>query len=79
MGSIRVPSAEGEVIWPRAAAAEALTVKGWIDGATDDAMRMKWPKRCAAARSWPSSQALHSLAASAEQCTTAAASGGKAA
>ena len=70
--TIRVLSAEGEeTIWPRAAAAEQATaLKDWIDSAADDGGAFATPVPA---------QALRALAAFAEQCATAAASGGDAA
>lgn len=72
MATIRVLSAEGEeTIWPRAAAVKQATVlKDWIESAADDGGAFATPVP---------SQALHALAAFAEQSATAAASGGDAA
>ena len=73
MATIRVRSAEGEeTVWPRAAAAEQATLlKNWIDdGAADDGGAFPTPI---------SAQALRALAAFAEQCGAAFASGGEAA
>ena len=71
MATIRVLSAEGEeTTWPRAAAAEQATaLKDWIESAADDGGAFATPVPA---------QALHALAAFAEQCTTAAASDGDA-
>ena len=72
MATIRVRSAEGEeTIWPRAAAAEQATaLNDWIESAADDGGAFATPVP---------GQALHALAAFAEQCASAAASGGEAA
>ena len=70
MATIRVLSAEGEeTTWPRAAAAEQATaLKDWIESAADDGGAFATPVPA---------QALRALAAFAELCTTAAASGGE--
>ena len=70
MDTIRVLSAEGEeTTWPRAAASEQATaLKDWIDSAADDGGAFATPVPA---------QALGALAAFAEQCATAAASGGE--
>ena len=70
MATIRVLSAEGEeTTWLRAAASEQATaLKDWIDSAADDGGAFATPVPA---------QALRALAAFAEQCATAAASGGE--
>ena len=75
MATIRVLSAEGEeTTWLRAAASEhtsgATALKDWIDSAADDGGAFATPVPA---------QALGALAYFAEQCATAAASGGEAA
>ena len=70
MATIRVLSAEGEeTTWLRAAASEQATaLKDWIDSAADDGGAFATPVPA---------QALRALAYFAEQCATAAASGGE--
>ena len=70
MATIRVLSAEGEeTLWPRAAAAEQATaLKDWIESAADDGGAFATPIPA---------QVLSALANFAEQCATAAASGGE--
>ena len=72
MAPLRVLRGEGEETpWLRAAASEQATaLKDWIDSAADDGGALATPVPA---------QALRALAYFAEQCATAAASGGEAA